>query len=82
MSIEHDNLYVKQLGTEIAAELADLARFFKPGVRLTFMARQPGYPDRDMIITDDGLDDLAEMIARRKAGSSPGNQQPTTDGVP
>jgi hypothetical protein len=61
---------VARVGEIISDQLARLATLFKPGVKLTFLARSPDAPDgaRDMVVTDDTLDAaIAALTIRRDA---------------
>lgn len=49
---------------EIALALADLAKLFKPGMKLTFIARHPEHGERHVIVTDDDLPVIAELLLR------------------
>ena len=44
----------------IGGLLTEASLIFKPGMKLTFIARRPDKPDQDFVMTDD---DLAEAIA-------------------
>lgn len=37
---------------------------FKPGMRLTFIARDPDNPEADFFLSDDDLPGVAELLAR------------------
>jgi hypothetical protein len=51
----------------VAAAMEDIVRMFKPGAKIAVLVRAPGFPDRDLLMTDDDLDELIAMIRRRKA---------------
>jgi hypothetical protein len=51
---------------EVSAFLTEAERFFKPGVKLTFIMRRPDNDECDILITDDSLDELAAVIERMK----------------
>lgn len=40
---------------------------FKPGVKLTVIARTPGNDEADVLVSNDSLGDLAALIERSKA---------------
>jgi len=66
---------VQAVGQEVSQALGNLAPLFKPGVRLTFVARRPECPDgsQDMVITDDDLFDVMKALKLRqmaKAGEA------------
>lgn len=51
----------------IANVLAGLAEdVFKPGMKLTFIARLPGNDEADMVVTDDKLAEVAALVQRRR----------------
>lgn len=37
---------------------------FKPGMRLTFIARDPENPEADFLLSDDELPEVAELLIR------------------
>ena len=49
---------------DVEAALDRLSRLFKPGVKLTFIARTPGFPESDLIITSDTPDGIVEAADR------------------
>lgn len=40
---------------------------FKPGTKFAVIARTPGNDDADVIVTDDGLDELKALLDRSKS---------------
>jgi hypothetical protein len=69
--IQHDDPVVARTGQTIAAILADdIAPLFKPEVKLTFIARTPGHPDRDMVITNDEIREVVKVARRRAAADN------------
>lgn len=40
------------------------ATVFKPGMRLTFIARDPDNPEADFLMSDDDLPAVAELLQR------------------
>lgn len=66
MSIKHDDPAVESVGHAIADHLADIESYFKPGAKLTLLVRHPGFPERDLIVTNDDFDELIAMVRRRK----------------
>lgn len=57
----------------IAEHLAQISEMFKPGVRLTLVARNPNYDNADLIVTEDeGLEILKTverlMPSKQQAG--------------
>jgi len=49
-------------------------RIFKPGTKLTIIARTPGNDEADVLVTSDSLNELAKLVERSKT-------RPDTDGV-
>lgn len=61
---------VQRVGREIQWHLGEIAELFKPGVKLTFLARHPDSPygTADMVLTDDTLfEAIAALEIRRVA---------------
>lgn len=40
---------------------------FRPGTKFTVIARTPGHPEQDVLVSNDSLDDLAALIERSKS---------------
>lgn len=57
---------VEDLRLEIGGYLAEIAELFKPGMKLTFIARMPGNDEADVLITDDSMGGI-EGVVRRSA---------------
>lgn len=51
---------------EVARHLGQLERIFKPGVKLTFLMRDPENPECDLLITADTLDGIAAAVERSR----------------
>ena len=47
--------------------LNEMARNFKPGAKLTFIARTPGNDEADFMLTIDDIDEVINLLERRKA---------------
>lgn len=56
-------LLTEKLGAILATRVAPI---FKPGTRLAIIARTPGNDAADVLVTDDGLDDLIALLQRSK----------------
>ncbi len=52
---------VQRMYAAVSAALETISTMFKPGIKLSFIARSPGNPEGDVLIGDDN--DAAEMIA-------------------
>ena len=46
--------------------LTEAGLVFKPGMRLTFIARRPDKPDQDFVMTDDDLTEAMAALQRRR----------------
>lgn len=54
-----------EVGSHVQRHLAEMADLFVPGVKLTFLMRNPDAPDGSMLITDeDDLYEIERAIAR------------------
>jgi hypothetical protein len=54
-----------KLHDAIAPLLDQVRKSFVPGVKLTLIVRSPGYDDRDVIISDDQLDEVNKVVQRK-----------------
>ena len=61
------NASVQNVGAEIERHLNEIATLFKPGAKLTFIARTPGNDDADMLLTIDDLEEVKKVIERTEA---------------
>lgn len=43
---------------------------FKPGMKLTFIARDPTNPEADFLMSEDDLSEVAELLIRRSKRDS------------
>lgn len=59
---------LEQLRSVLTEGLAGIARFFKPGARLTLIVRRPDDTEADVIVTADDLDEVVDVIRRRQRG--------------
>lgn len=55
---------------EVSDALDRIAKYLKPGAKTTFIARFPGFPERDILITDDSPEELAQLIQRRSEAAA------------
>lgn len=55
-----------RLKDNIAQDLLDIERMFRPGVKLTLVARRPGAPDQDIVVTGDDLSEVIETLQIRR----------------
>ncbi len=65
---------VIEAGDRMADHLADIAKLFVPGMKLTLLARHPGFPDgsRDIVMGDD--QDLEAIVAAVRAAMTKGEK--------
>ncbi len=68
--IKHQDPLVEDVGLQIAAQLAAIAKFFKPDARLTLVVRHPDHPNGELniVVTEDSLDDVIVAIRQRQKG--------------
>ncbi len=55
------------VGDDIGHLMDRILKLFKPGAKITVVVRFPGYPEREVIMTDDDLDGVIETCHRRQA---------------
>jgi hypothetical protein len=55
---------VVRIGDRIASMLNEIAVFFKPGIKITFLARVTGNPEGDMLISNDDLGEIRAALQR------------------
>lgn len=60
---------VRLLHARLTEHLSQMAESFKPGMKLTFIARRPGFPEQDVLLGDDTLDGATEVIERTRTRS-------------
>lgn len=58
------NFIEEILRQDIAKHLDQISRSFKPGVKLTFIARFPGKEEQDVLVTDDSIDEIVRAAQR------------------
>lgn len=59
-----NEMLTQKLGAILARHVEPV---FKPGVKLTIIARTPGNDDADVLVTNDDLDALSALIERSRA---------------
>jgi hypothetical protein len=57
---------MQQVRETVAAAMDDILREFKPGAKIAVLVRSPGHPDRDFVMTNDGIAELIAMLERRR----------------
>lgn len=55
---------VREAMAEVSAQLNQIALLFVDGVKLTLLARTPGLPERDFLLTSDDLAEVKLAIDR------------------
>jgi hypothetical protein len=55
-----------QVTQEITQHLNEMGGYFKPEMKLTFIARLPGNDNADFMLTIDDLDEVIKVLERRK----------------
>ena len=75
---EYADLHVR-----LSSELERIARLFKPGVRLSLVARQPGNRDSTVYLSNDNTDEVIAAIndVRARAAYVGGPAEPAGDGA-
>jgi hypothetical protein len=68
-------------GQEVERRLNQIAQVFKPGVKLTLLARTPGNDEADFLMTTDQPEDIRAALDRRLGRASSGERisQAATD---
>ena len=51
--------------TEMERHLGAIAALFNPTVKLTFIARTPGSPSADIMITSDSVEQISQVCMRQ-----------------
>ena len=54
---------------DIEQHLIEIEKMFQPEVRLTFLARTPNEPERDLLLTRDDPSEVIKAIQRRTGSS-------------
>lgn len=54
----------------VAGHMERIQREFKPGSKITVLVRFASLPERDFLMTDDDLDEVAQAVVRRKASEA------------
>jgi hypothetical protein len=57
---------LKKLHAEIANHCGQVARLFRPGVKVTILVRSPAEGDADVLVTDDQIDAAIAALAKLK----------------
>lgn len=56
---------MERMQRAVTEALVRLEGQWKPGVKLTFIARNPGNDDADVLITSDALPEVLKLVQRR-----------------
>lgn len=65
-----NNMKVHLMHAEVSAALERLSTLFKPGMKISFIARLPGNGEADVLIGDDHDADELIALVRRRFGAS------------
>lgn len=57
---------LKLVQLRISDHLEKMENMFRPGVKVTFLARTPGNDEADFVMTNDDLSDAINALERRK----------------
>lgn len=68
------NPVLSRVGDEIGVHMDEIVGLFKPGAKITVIVRFPGLPDRDLIMSDDELEEVI-VACRRRNGMPPRAQE-------
>lgn len=63
-----DDTDVKLAAINCEQHLNRIAKNFKPGVKLTLIARTPGNDEADFVLSIDDIDEAIKVLERRKKG--------------
>lgn len=55
------------LHAEVARHLDEISQLMNPGMRLSFIARDPSNPEADVFISEDSVAGVAAVLERSKA---------------
>lgn len=58
---------VTRMFNEVARHLEEMTELFKGPVKVSFIARFPGFPEQDVLIGDDEMDEIIALVERRFA---------------
>lgn len=61
---------LQKTAAEIERHLNEIAPLFKPGMKLTFIARMPGNNEADLLMTIDDLEQIKAVIERRQQATN------------
>jgi len=56
---------IAEAGSVIGGHMDKILALFKPGAKITVVVRFPGLPDRDLIMSDDELEEVIAACRRR-----------------
>jgi hypothetical protein len=61
-----ENMTLKEVAREVNEHLYQISKFFKPEMKITFIARLPGNDNADFVLTIDDLDEAIKALQRRR----------------
>lgn len=57
---------VRLMHARCTEHLEQISQLFKDGAKVTLIVRTPGFPERDVLLSDDTLEGANEVIERTK----------------
>lgn len=57
---------VRLIHARCTQHMEQIAELFKPGAKITLIVRQPGFPEQDVMLSDDTIEGAAEVLERSK----------------
>lgn len=57
---------LSEVHAEVAEHCSQVAKYFKPGAKVTILIRNPHLADGDMVVSDDSMDSAIGALARLK----------------
>lgn len=58
---------VRLMHARCTQHLEQIAELFKKDAKITLVVRMPGFPERDVLLTDDTIEGIAEVLERSKS---------------
>lgn len=61
---------LREVQHDVARHMDEILTHFKPGAKITLIVRTPGNDRADFCMTDDAIDDVVALLARRKEAAA------------
>jgi len=58
------------VGATISDHMDNILRLFKPGAKIAVVMRHPGFPERDLVMTNDAIAEVIACLERRAASEA------------